>query len=512
MGGEMRKPYTDKEIEELLIIHGEPDEQEPALPTTYEEWVEIHGEPVEYTEQTISATRQIEIVECEEPNKVTFDENSIVFTDKNDNQKLNYANFVEYFAAYNNCVFCNGLFYTPDGSVSPQTIRRDISLTLKDMQWIGKRDTITTSLFNTLRDDYSVEKLPVNEKIIPLANGDLHLNQGGWVFRLGEKKHAPYRLSVSYTPKVIPTPLFNKWLSDVFDPSDIPILQEIMGYCLVPSTSVQEAFIIVGDGDAGKSGFGTILKKMLGNAYISIQTKQLVEKQFHVAEVENRLVAYDDDLGSEALTETGLFKKLVTADTPIPAERKFTSPYQFDSYCRIVASANFMLSSLYDDSDGFYRRLHPILVKPKDPNRKNINNFYEMIWEQEGEQIFKWALEGLRRVLANDWEIAWSERSLKYLNAAKSNAIHFGDFFNETCEQDSESNITTAELTALYHRWCKENGVKEASARRLANWLADNSEKIGAVRSENISRSGRHLRGYQGVRVRGEWKNITLLG
>src|SRR5574344_318598 len=107
----MRKPYTDKEIEELLIIHGEPEEQEPVLPTTYEEWVEIHGEPVEYTEQTISATRQIEIVECEEPNKVTFDENSSVFTDKNDNQKLNYANFVEYFAAYTNCVFCNGLFY-----------------------------------------------------------------------------------------------------------------------------------------------------------------------------------------------------------------------------------------------------------------------------------------------------------------------------------------------------------------------------------------------------------------
>jgi putative DNA primase/helicase len=286
--------------------------------------------------------------------------------------------------------------------------------------------------------------------------------------------------------------LFDKWLNDVFAPEDIPTVQEIMGYCLVPTTAAGEAFFIVGDGEAGKSGLGTILMGILGKASVSVETQQLVTKQFQVADVEHKLLAYDDDLGSAALTETGLLKKLITADTPIRAERKYADAHQFNSYCRILASANFMLSSLYDDSNGFYRRLHPILVKPKQPNRKVINKFYEIILEQEKEQIFKWALIGLKRLMENGWKISWSERSRNYLKANKSSAVHFEDFFNETCVVAENETTTTADLVKLYKKWCKENGIKEASDRRLSTWFADNSERIGINRSETIMREGRN--------------------
>ncbi len=170
-----------------------------------------------------------------------------------------------------------------------------------------------------------------------------------------------------------------------------------------------------------------------------------------------------------------------------------------------------MLSSLYDDSDGFYRRLHPILVKPKDPKRKKITRLYEMILDEEREQVFKWALEGLRRVMQNNWTISWSERSQNYMRMNKSNAVHFGDFFAETCTIDAESDTTTAEITNLYKRWCKDNGVKESSDRRLANWFSDNAEKLGIERSENIVRQGKRLRGYFGVKIKGEWKNVLIV-
>ena len=211
------------------------------------------------------------------------------------------------------------------------------------------------------------------------------------------------------------------------------------------------------------------------------------------------------------MTETGLLKKLITADTPIRAERKYADPHQFKSYCKILASANFMLSSLYDDSDGFFRRLHPILVKPKQPERKRINKFYEMILEQEKEQIFKWALIGLRRVIDNGWKITWSDRSQNYMKANKSNAVHFEDFFNETCLVDPNSDTTMAELTTLYRKWCKENGIKEASDRRLSNWFSDNADKIGIRRSQNIRRNSKCLRGYQWLKIKDEWKNVAIM-
>lgn len=483
---------------------------EYAPPTTFEEWVAIHGEPEYLGEATPSYTKGIRVEECTQDD-TPIDATGIMYEDKKGNMQLNYKKFVDVFAQINNCVYCNGAFYNPDGVITHQAIRRDIANSLGDNGWQGKIDAPTNSIFTSLKDMYSVDELPINDKVIPLANGDLHIGKGEWVFRLGEKKHAPYRLAVDYTPVEKPMPLFNKWLNDVFAPEDIPIIQEIMGYCLIPTTAVGEAFIIVGDAEAGKSGLGTILMGILGSASMTMETQDLVTKRFQVADVENKLLAYDDDLGSAALTETGLLKKLITADTPIRAERKYADPHQFKSYCKILASANFMLSSLYDDSDGFFRRLHPILVKPKQPERKRINKFYEMILEQEKEQIFKWALIGLRRVMNNGWKIAWSERSKNYMKANKSNAVHFDDFFNETCVVDELTDTTIAEITKLYSRWCAENGIKEASNRRLANWFADNADKIGVRRSENILRNGKRLRGYRGLKIRPEWKNLTIV-
>ncbi len=485
------------------------DATELTPPSTFEEWVSIHGEPEYLGEAIPSYNKDILVEDCSHDDEM-IDTSGIFYEDKNGNPQLNYKRFVDVFAKVNNCVYCNGVFFNPDGAISNQSIRRDIANSLGDAGWTGKIDTPTNSIFVTLKDMYTVDELSVNDKVIPLANGDLHIGKEEWVFRLGEKKHSPYRLAVNYVPIDKPMPLFNKWLNDVFTPEDIPTVQDIMGYCLVPTTAAGEAFFIVGDGEAGKSGLGTILMGLLGNASVSVETQQLVTKQFQVADVEHKLLAYDDDLGSAALSETGLLKKLITADTPIRAERKYCDPHQFNSYCRILASANFMLSSLYDDSNGFFRRLHPILVKPKSPDRKVINKFYELILEQEKEQIFKWALVGLRRVINNGWKITWSERSRNYLKATKSNAVHFEDFFNETCEVAVNTDTTTAEITKLYRKWCAENGIKEASDRRLSNWFADNAEKLGVQRSVHIRRNGKELRGYVGMKIKSEWQNLTI--
>ena len=478
-------------------------------PSTFEEWVSIHGEPEYLGEVNPSITKGVIIEDCE-PIVEQIDTSGIIEKDDKGRPQLDYKKFVDVFAKINNCIYSNGVFYNPDGAISNQYIRKEITLSLANLGWKGKLDAPTNSLFTTLKDLYSVDELPVNDKVIPVANGDLHLSKDNWVFKHHEKKHTPYRLNVNYIPVDKPTPLFDKWLNDVFAPEDIPTIQEWMGYCLVPTTAAAEALFIVGDGGAGKSGLGTIMMGIAGKASISVDTQQLVTKQFHIADIENKLFAYDDDMGSAALTETGLLKKVITADTPIRAERKHCDPHEFNSYCRIMASANFMLSSLYDDSDGFYRRLHPILVKPKSPDRKVINKFYELILEQEKEQIFKWALIGLRRLIENGWKITWSERSRDYLKATKSNAVHFEDFFNETCEVAINETTTTAELTKIYKKWCKENGIKESSDRRLSNWFADNSERIGIHRSENIVCSGKRLRGYMNLKIRPEWKNVTI--
>lgn len=210
------------------------DVTEEMLPTTFEEWCKIHGEP-EYVGQALPIRDNDITIEEHTPEDLQVDTSNIITEDKNGNQRLNYKEFVDTFALINNCVFCNGVFYNPDGEISTQSIRRDIANSLGDMGWQSRLDVPTNSLYCTLKDIYSVDELPVSDKVIPLANGDLHIGKDEWVFRLGEKKHSPYRLSVNYTPVKKPMPLFEKWLTDAFVPDDIKTIQEIMGYCLVPS-------------------------------------------------------------------------------------------------------------------------------------------------------------------------------------------------------------------------------------------------------------------------------------
>ena len=97
------------------------------------------------------------------------------------------------------------------------------------------------------------------------------------------------------------------------------------------------------------------------------------------------------------------------------------------------------------------------------------------------------------------------------MKANKSNAVHFEDFFNEACEVSVNCDVTIAELTKLYRKWCAENGIKEASDRRLANWFTDNADKYGVRRTENVMRNGKRLRGYNNLKIRDEWKNMTIL-
>lgn len=77
----------------------------------------------------------------------------------------------------------------------------------------------------------------------------------------------------------------------------------------------------------------------------------------------------DDDMKMEALPDTNILKAVVTMEDKMDLERKGKQSYQGYLYVRLMAFGNGTLSSLYDRSDGFYRRQTILKVKEKDPDR-----------------------------------------------------------------------------------------------------------------------------------------------
>ena len=435
-------------------------------------------------------------------------ENSFYQDDKG-NLKLNDGVFARLYMVVNKIVFANGAFYSPDGMQSVGLVQNEVLESISDRMTTNIASN-TKKVVDALKITAYHDNFDFADKmLIPFANGDMELNgTKEWVFTLDGKQPVPYRLPVNFIPLTQPrkTPYFDKWLNDLFTPEDIVTIQEYIGYCLLPTTRGQKCLLLIGDGGIGKSVISDILTAIFGKSLTAPNdTQQFLADKFKLAELENQLVFYEDDLSDKHLEETGVFKKLITNQTYLTADRKNEQPFKFKPYCRFIMCGNDMLASKYDKTDGFYRRLLPIRVKPKDPNRKNIPDMGARV-AREAEGIIQWALVGLKRLMDNNWQFTVSERSDQYLNGYKAMSDHFPDFVEDVFTMGKDKSFTITELQSAYKTWCRRNAATPCSDRVVTRWFANNSEKYGLESTNNIRVEGTRFRGYTGAEISEEFK------
>ena len=421
---------------------------------------------------------------------------------KRGNMELDENVFAEAFCEVNHLQYNNGLFYTKDGKATEELLSRYVWESLRDMGVRKDVERITKKLIGAVKLAATVDKLDVNTNVIPFSNGDFYVCE--WSFHYEEYGSFPYRLSVPLAFDIKDTPHFQKWLHDLFQDEDIPTIQEYLGYCLIPTTRAQKALFLVGEGGAGKSVMGVILESILGDALLSTPNSQeFMQDKFKLPELEHRLVLYDDDLSSEALKDTGLYKKLITNSISLSADRKYGQPFKFQPYVKIVSCCNEMLGSLYDNTSGFYRRLLPILVKPKAEDFTPDLHFYEKI-RAEREGIVQWALVGLRRLAGQNWVLSESKDTRDYLRVQESMGNHFPDFMKAVFDF-GKGEVPTTEIMKVYEAWCKRNAFEPKKGRKLQLWLADNEQKYGIIRTNKCTKGERSVRGYSGMSIKKEW-------
>lgn len=423
---------------------------------------------------------------------------------------LNENVFAKYFCEVNKVVFANGLFYTKNGRATQDEIERDIWQSIEKVGINSNVESKVKRLVGSVR----LCAIPPEEKpfiiqpqLLPFANGTLNIYTKQ--FFLDMKEPYPYRFKAELINELDLTkaPNFVKWLHDLFIGDDVETIQQFLGYCLVPSTKAQKSLFLVGEGGAGKSVLGVILQEMLGrNAMMSVtSTQDFLRDKFKMPELENKLVLYDDDLSSDALESTGIYKKLITNNLDITVDRKFGQPFVMRPQIKLVCCCNEMLSSVYDQTDGFYRRLLPVLIKPVAPDFKPDLNFYDKI-RAEIPTITRWALEGLLRLISNDWQIFISSRTKAYLNDRRSLGNHFPEFMADVFEFIPDATASIKDICSAYQRWCQENSCNAVKDRTLQSYLVDNQGRYHIERTNlALSSDNRRTRGYKGIRIRREW-------
>ena len=311
------------------------------------------------------------------------------------NRKLNEQVYITEFIDTYQVRCINNRLYSPNGAFEDGRARQIIIDDIMPYVKSNHGDKAEKLLRGIKALCYAEPPAPQLDRL-HVANGTLTKDENGQftVFR-DDKEFCLNRIPVNYKLDAPKPERFLKYLNDVFLPDDQVTLQQFCGYCLLPTTVLQKALIIIGDGGEGKSVLGAILNGILGDANCYNESLSVLQSPFGVANVENKLLFIDDDLSESALKNARTFKNLVTNKTTIQAQKKFVQDNQIKPYVRFICFGNYTLQALYDLSEGFQRRQLIMQAKPKEPDRIDNPFIDREILENEAESVLLWLLEGL---------------------------------------------------------------------------------------------------------------------
>ena len=375
---------------------------------------------------------------------------------------------------------------------------------------INKVETDTYIDAKEFFNSESVDEIPVENGVLNILTRELS--------PFNPKKIFFNKLPIKYNPtKECPTII--KFFSDVLrNDSDIPILEELFGYCLLKDYRIQKAFMFNGSGANGKGRVLELLKRFLGpENCVNFPLQDFEKDNFAISQLHGKLANISGDLSNQALEYTGNFKMLTGGDI-ISANRKFLSRITFTNYSKQIYSAN-QLPKTHDLTPAFFRRWilidFPFTFWP-DGDYKKISEIEKqekigtklksriadpiiidkIVSEEELSGLLNKGLDGLKRLLENK-EFSYS----KGIEDVKNMWIRKSDSFQAFCMDcviaDPLRMISKAELRHEYTNYCNKHKLSPMGDRSIKDTL---TQEYGVVDDRKVMDEG-----YMMV-----WKGITL--
>jgi len=307
-----------------------------------------------------------------------------------------------------------------------------------------------------------LREINANPYIVNVRNGLYNVIDGSFA------AHDPSYLStVQLTVNYVPSakcPRFMQFLAESLGEEEIPLVQEMLGYFLIPVNKAQKSFVIVGEPGAGKSKLLLTLNEiLLGQQNVSNIPWQSLNERFKTAELFGKLANIFADLPTKNIDDNGIFKALVGEDF-LTAERKNKDPFTFQPHARLLFSCNAIPRNYGDKSEGFYRRLIIIRFSKPVPEEKRDAELLDK-FAAEADGIFLFAVEGLRRLIANKYKFSETAATRAEVQRYRVDSNSVLSFVEECCQIEQDVEIERGELFARYREYCQTAGLSPVSQK-----------------------------------------------
>lgn len=272
-----------------------------------------------------------------------------------------------------------------------------------------------------------------------------------------------------------PTPLFDKFLSEVLvfedrkpDRELAMVLEEMLGYYLIPDLSKGVVFFLVGKGANGKSVLINLIEDIIGREYISAASIQMltVDKFTAASLIGKRLNVCNEE--ESKYLKSDRFKALVTGDA-IQVQRKFGPPF----LCRLNAKYLFATNQMpkFDSFNiGVQRRIKMIPFNRTFGEKEQDHTLITKL-RSEISGIVGRAIKGAKRFREQNKSFTPSIQMVDLMSDFEGSISSVSAFLTDQFEFNSTSFISSQEFYGLYVRWCKANGKKSLARENVGKEL-----------------------------------------
>lgn len=443
---------------------------------------------------------------------ISFDETGTV--------NINDKKFAEWYVKRNELYCINDRFYTRYGQISDNEFRNNIHNIIGGVittRLSAKVESLLASVKNeafTKLDAPDKYKVQFDNISFDVRHGKLE--ECDTFFTLHQIPH-------NYDAKA-DCPKFKRFINNLFYEEDIPVIQEYLGYCLVPNTLAQTALFIIGEGGEGKSRIPVLMEHIIGADNVVVGDFEGLQDKFSTSSLDKQMLFMDDELTLTALDDTSNFKKIVTAETAMEVEVKGKPKYKTKLYSRIICCGNGAIQSKFDRTDGFYRRLLLCKVRPVHYDKPDRTLSDQLDKEIPG--IINWMLEGLCRVVKNGFIIEPSKRMSDEVQSLRDNSDTIQLFMND--EQfidytfDEEDKVSIKQLYDAYENWCQDNSyliihkntfgktIRRTYKSTLSKKLMNPQRVNELISKEKVYINKKQVRGVVGIKLKNYKKSFTV--
>lgn len=309
-----------------------------------------------------------------------------------------------------------------------------------------------------------------------------------------------------YDPKAR-CPVWDVVSLDMFNGNEAcqKLLAEWFGYSLIPDNFLQQMMFFYGVPGSGKSTTAGLLQSMLGPQRACAAGTDTFKDLFGKEKLIGKYLAImseSRDTNRQDIDKLLQTWKAITGGDTISVRRMYRGAVDARLFCRLLYVANEAIP--FDDvSQAMAYRMN-VLYFPKNYRKCNPDRLIDRKLREEIPGVCNWAIEGLRRLLAQG-SFTVPETSKDHLASIAALTNPIGAMLEECCKVHIGSEYAAyktpvKDLYDVWNAWCDDNRVK-TSLSSIAFGMKLQDLNRGIVRRQ-VMEAGKRFYAYIGLEIK----------